>query len=110
MPVRIEPMTEAEATMLYQSLWNNREKGEQLHAKLEDLVDMCDTTAADQNLAMGIKYRISRILLHLTTSEVTPIRMHLIRLFFNLDTKISMILLESFRDQDWNMIDAPLPG
>ena len=109
MPSRVELTEEEEATLMYQSLANNRERGEQLHAELEDLVDMCDTQE-DQNLAMGIKYRISRILLHLTTSEVTPIRRHLLRLFFNLDTKVSTLLLDSIRDQDWNMIDEPLPG
>ena len=55
MPGRIEPTPEEEATFLYQSLWNNRERGQQLHAELEDLVDMCDTQE-DQNLAMGIKH------------------------------------------------------
>ena len=110
MPERIEPTSEAEATLLYQSLWNNRERGEQLHDELDNLIDFCDATEADQNLIMGIKHRISRILLHLITSEVTPIRRHLLRLFFNLDTKISVLLLDSIRDQDWNMMDEPLPG
>ena len=109
MPSRVELTPEEEATLLYQSLWNNRERGDQLHAELENLVDMCDTQE-DQNLAMGQKYRISKILLCLTTSEVTPIRMHLIRKIFNLDTKVSMILLQSFRDQDWRMIDEPRAG
>ena len=110
MPVRIDPQTEAEATTLYQSLWNNRERGEQLHDEISHIIDFCDPIESDQNLLMGIKFRISKIMLHLITAEATPIRRHLIKLFFNLDTRVSVLLLDSIRDQDWNMMDEPIPG
>ena len=69
--VAINIVDEEEAKLMYQSLTNNRERGEQLHASIECLVEMCDTMN-DQFLAIGIKHRISKILLCLTTSEVTP--------------------------------------
>ena len=110
MPARIDPQTEAEATALYQSLWNNREKGEQLYDEISHIVDFCDPIEEDQNLLMGTKYRISKILLHLITAEHTPIRRHLIKLFFNLEQRVSALLLDSIRDQDYNMTDEPIPG
>ena len=100
---------EEEATLMYQSLANNRERGEQLHASSECIVEMCDNTD-DQFLAIGIKHRISKILLCLTTSEVIPTRMILIRKFFNLDTRISRIALRLFRDQHLNMPPSPEAG
>ena len=109
MSVRIEHETEEQASLLYKSLWNNREKGEQLHDDIEDIIDMCKDVN-NQVLAMGTKLRISKILLCLTTSEKTPIGFHLIRKFFNLDTRVSMFLLQSYNDQNWSMMDEPPPG
>ena len=109
MSVRIEHETEEQATLLYKSLWNNREKGELLHDDIEDIIEMCEDLD-NQVLAMGTKHRISKILLCLTTSEKTPIRFHLIRKFFNLDTRVSMFLLQSYNDQNWRMMDEPPPG
>ena len=51
----IELTEEEEATLMYQSLANSRERGEQLHASIECLIDMCDTP---EKLLMG--YRVSR--------------------------------------------------
>ena len=42
MSVRIEHETEEQATLLYKSLWNNREKGELLHDDIEDIIEMCE--------------------------------------------------------------------
>ena len=105
----IELTAEEEATLMYQSIANNRETGKRLHDSIENLVEMCDTLD-DQFLAMGIKHRISKILLCLTTSEVTPTRMIMIRRFFNLDTRVSLILLRLFRDQHANMPTPPQAG
>ena len=98
-------MTEEQASLMYQSITHNREIGEQLHTVIEHLVEMSNNQD-DQFLAMGIKHRISKIILCLTTSEVTHTRMIMIRKFFNLDTRVSLILLRLFRDQHANM---PLP-
>ena len=110
MSVRDEHVTEEQATLLYKSLWNNREKGEQLHDDIQDIIEMCEDSPRNQALAAGTKLRISKILLHLTTSEPTPIRSHLICKFFNLDTRISMFLLQSYNDQNWRMMKEPTPG
>ena len=109
MSVRNEHETEEQASLLYKSLWNNREKGERLHNDIEDIIDMCEDVD-NQVLAIGTKLRISKILLCLTRSEKTPIRFYLIRKFFNLDTRVSMFLLQSYSNQNWRKMDEPPPG
>ena len=94
----INAANEQAAIRLYAEIATNPDIGANLYTELEDLVET-SINQDDMILAMGIKSRISKLLLTLIQSEHTRTRANMLRKFFNLDTRVTLFLLKALREQ-----------
>ena len=88
---------------LYAQIATNLDIGADLSTENEDLVEI-SINQDDEILAMGIKLRISKILLVLIQSEHTRTRANMLGKFFRLDIKVTRFILLTLRQQHSGMV------
>ena len=89
---------EQAATLLYAALATDPDLAADLHTEIENLIEI-SINQEDMTLAAGIKLRISKILLILVQSEHTRTRANTLRKFINLDTRVTLFIVRTLREQ-----------